>query len=338
MASGDDDFVNHYEVLGVPSNASKGAIRKAYFTKAKELHPDKNPDPRAADMFDQAKKSYDALGDPAERAKLDKRLRAKEMRELRYAKADEEKRSMMNELQQREKVAAAQAAARRQQTWVKEDITRLRASGVALQEEVAAELERERRVREAAHASRLATEQAAATARRESASAPAIDAAVRAKWRTTVNTAYGEAGVTKERLKTIFAYAGKVVAVLSKKRKSAVVVFDDQAAVKRAIASPPDTFVVSSVAVADGSTPLGRQKRKAAEAHARNTGGGDSAGAGGGAPVFAHGAAKRARRGGAQPGGGEPTGAVHVDGVEDMNEDDVLRRMMQMHGDEPVPG
>ena len=41
-----------YDALGVPTDASAGQIRKAYFKLAKELHPDKNrDDPQAHDKF-----------------------------------------------------------------------------------------------------------------------------------------------------------------------------------------------------------------------------------------------------------------------------------------------
>ena len=43
---------DYYDVLGVPKGSEKEAIKKAYRTKAKELHPDRNSDnPNAEAQF-----------------------------------------------------------------------------------------------------------------------------------------------------------------------------------------------------------------------------------------------------------------------------------------------
>ena len=58
-------------VLGLPADADSQAIKDAYRRLAKELHPDMNPDPDAAQTFLQATDAYEQLTSnkppPAER-------------------------------------------------------------------------------------------------------------------------------------------------------------------------------------------------------------------------------------------------------------------------------
>ncbi|KAG6373423.1 hypothetical protein JVT61DRAFT_6572 [Boletus reticuloceps] len=57
-----------YDLLSVPSNASENDIKKAYRKKAKEHHPDKNPnDPGAAQKFQEMAAAYEILSDPNSR-------------------------------------------------------------------------------------------------------------------------------------------------------------------------------------------------------------------------------------------------------------------------------
>lgn len=56
-------MADHYDVLGVPRDASDADIKKAYRRLARELHPDVNPSPDAAERFKDVTHAYDVLSD-----------------------------------------------------------------------------------------------------------------------------------------------------------------------------------------------------------------------------------------------------------------------------------
>lgn len=67
------DFVDYYNVLGVPKNASDDDIKKAYRKLARKHHPDLNPnDPEADKKFQQINEANEVLSDPEKRKKYDK--------------------------------------------------------------------------------------------------------------------------------------------------------------------------------------------------------------------------------------------------------------------------
>lgn len=74
----------HYEVLGIPESASPDEVKKAYRKKALETHPDKNPDPGAAELFKQVNEANQVLSDEDKKADYDRNL-AKQRRQQESA-------------------------------------------------------------------------------------------------------------------------------------------------------------------------------------------------------------------------------------------------------------
>jgi molecular chaperone DnaJ len=64
---------DYYEVLGVPRDADRKAIKSAFRTLALKYHPDRNKEPDAEERFKEIAEAYAVLSDPKKRAEYDAR-------------------------------------------------------------------------------------------------------------------------------------------------------------------------------------------------------------------------------------------------------------------------
>jgi molecular chaperone DnaJ len=72
------DFIekDYYAALGVPKDADAAAIKKAYRSLARDLHPDKNPgNAEAESRFKEVSEAYDVLSDTKRRGEYDEARR-----------------------------------------------------------------------------------------------------------------------------------------------------------------------------------------------------------------------------------------------------------------------
>jgi curved DNA-binding protein len=65
-------YIDYYKTLGVSKDATEKEIKKAYRKLAKDYHPDKNPDNKAAEeKFKDINEAHEVLSDPEKRRKYD---------------------------------------------------------------------------------------------------------------------------------------------------------------------------------------------------------------------------------------------------------------------------
>ncbi|KAG8099929.1 hypothetical protein GUJ93_ZPchr0013g35913 [Zizania palustris] len=110
---GQEEDVDHYEVLCLPSGEEGAAlsleqIEKAYRTQSRLRHPDKRPDdPSATADFQRLASSYKFLRDESLRRKFDARLRGRREAAARAAASGVKRRKAVSDLEERERAATA---------------------------------------------------------------------------------------------------------------------------------------------------------------------------------------------------------------------------------------
>ena len=67
-------MANPYDLLGVSKTATASEIKKAYHKMARSLHPDVNPDKKAAEKFKSVSAAYELLSDKEKRKRYDEGL------------------------------------------------------------------------------------------------------------------------------------------------------------------------------------------------------------------------------------------------------------------------
>ncbi|KAJ1973436.1 DnaJ (Hsp40), sub C, member 17 [Dimargaris xerosporica] len=97
---------DHYAILGVTAQSTVKEITKAYRLKARDCHPDKNPnDASAAKRFHAVSVAYEVLTDPSQKLTYDQRLQATAARRQRHDAMTGQRRKMKEELERAEREA-----------------------------------------------------------------------------------------------------------------------------------------------------------------------------------------------------------------------------------------
>lgn len=95
-----------YDLLSIPTTETSPALlRKAFRQQSLKWHPDKNPDPAAAETFHLLTIAYDVLSDPATRAAYDAARNARLARKRRAETFNIDRRRMKEDLESRERGA-----------------------------------------------------------------------------------------------------------------------------------------------------------------------------------------------------------------------------------------
>jgi len=91
-----------YLFIDVTPQATKAQIKKAFKVKARDVHPDKNKDPKAGEMFDKLRTIFAFLVDDKKREMYDKLRQQQELRKRKLEEEDSGRKNLRKELERRE--------------------------------------------------------------------------------------------------------------------------------------------------------------------------------------------------------------------------------------------
>jgi curved DNA-binding protein CbpA len=91
-----------YATLSLRPSATPTQIQKAYRTKARETHPDKNPSPNANEEFRLVSEAFEILSDPQKKRAHDEQRRRERMMQEEQKKREERRRQAEQRERERE--------------------------------------------------------------------------------------------------------------------------------------------------------------------------------------------------------------------------------------------
>ncbi|VDM58562.1 unnamed protein product [Angiostrongylus costaricensis] len=88
---------DYYDILGVKKDATQEEIKAAFYTKSKQLHPDKGSSAESSKHFVELKLAYDVLRRPAQRRAYDMRERKQSYEKLHLHARDRRLSKLVDE-------------------------------------------------------------------------------------------------------------------------------------------------------------------------------------------------------------------------------------------------
>ncbi|KAI3637757.1 hypothetical protein MIR68_004406 [Amoeboaphelidium protococcarum] len=133
------DFIDYYAVLGLKAQVTDAEIKKSYRLLSLKYHPDKNRDEGAVEMFQQINKAYQILMDESARQAFDRLYELNKARAQRTRLMDAKRRRMKEDLDDRESAAFNTAEVTAQEA-LRRELDRLKQQNVSWRERMENEI------------------------------------------------------------------------------------------------------------------------------------------------------------------------------------------------------